>query len=78
MRVQFLGQEDPLGKGNGKPQYPCLESPLGQRRLVGYSHGTEPGEQPLGGGPGPLEPVHPGSYSTPFLNCAPGQVTEFL
>ena len=26
------------GEGNGNPlQYPCLENPLGQRSLVGYS-----------------------------------------
>ena len=33
-----LGQEDPLGEGNGNPlQYSCLENPHGQQNLAGYS-----------------------------------------
>ena len=33
-----LGQEDSPGGAHGNPlQYSCLENPLGQRSLVGYS-----------------------------------------
>ena len=36
--VQSLGWEDPYGGGYGNLlQYSCLESPHGQRSLVGYS-----------------------------------------
>ena len=36
-QVRSLGQEDPLGEGNGSPlQYPWLGSPHGQRSLAGY------------------------------------------
>ena len=31
MPVQFLGQEDPLEEGHGKPlQYSCLKNPMGR------------------------------------------------
>ena len=37
-RVRSLGWEDSLGGRHGNPlQYSCLENPLGQRSLTGYS-----------------------------------------
>ena len=37
-QARFLGGKDPLEKGNGNPlQYSCLENPMDQRSLVGYS-----------------------------------------
>ena len=38
MQARFLGQEDPLEKGNGNSlQSSCLGNTYGQRSLLGYS-----------------------------------------
>ena len=40
-RVQSLGQEDSLGKGNGKPlQYSCLENPMDRGAWQAAVHGV--------------------------------------
>ena len=41
MQVRSLGGERSPGVGNVRlPQYSCLENPVGERSLVGYSHGV--------------------------------------
>ena len=36
-QVQSLGQEDPIGEGNGNRLQYCLKKSHGQQSLVGYS-----------------------------------------
>ena len=37
-QVQVLGHKDSPEEGNGNPlQYSCLDNPMDQRNLVGYS-----------------------------------------
>ena len=39
---QSLGQEDPLGEGNGNPlQYSCLENPMDRGAWRAIVHGIE-------------------------------------
>ena len=41
IRVQSLGQEDPLEKGNGSPlQYPCLENSMDEGAWWATVHGV--------------------------------------
>ena len=40
-QVQFLGQEDPHGKGNGNPlHYCCLENPMDRGAWQATVHGV--------------------------------------
>ena len=45
IRVQSLGQEDPLGEGNGNLfQYSCLENPMDYSLSGSSVHGDSPGK----------------------------------